>query len=293
MPTIVRSRVYMHHSRIAETFQLGKVFLGGDAAHLQPPFFGQGMNSGIRDATNLAWKLAAVVSGRASEPILETYDAERRGHAAEMVSFATRIGQMYSPRNRLTERARDLGFRIVQLIPGGKEYILQMKYKPMPRYTTGIVVGARRRPTDDPVGRMFPQPAVETRAHKREKLDDVVGPWFSVIGIHLDPSQHLAQESLTWWRSLGARFVRVDAPRSGALPTAAGQPAPVETSGTQVVVEDVDGAFRDWLLARPGHEIIVLRPDRYVAAVCGRPEFEATTQALRNLIGGGEQRRAG
>jgi 3-(3-hydroxy-phenyl)propionate hydroxylase len=64
LPTIVRSRVYLHHSRIAARFQAGDVFLAGDAAHLQPPFFGQGMNSGIRDATNLAWKLAAVTSGR-------------------------------------------------------------------------------------------------------------------------------------------------------------------------------------------------------------------------------------
>jgi 3-(3-hydroxy-phenyl)propionate hydroxylase len=156
---------------------------------------------------------------------------------------------------------------------------------------------------------MFPQPAVETRARKREKLDDVIGPWFAVIGIHLDARQHLAQESLAWWRSLGARFVRVEPPRSGPLPTAAGEPTPVHdtagdgtagdgtagdgTADNGTVVEDVDGAFRDWLLARPGHEIIILRPDRYVAAVCGRSEFEATTQALRSLIGGGEQRRAG
>jgi 3-(3-hydroxy-phenyl)propionate hydroxylase len=294
MPTILRSRVYMHHSRIAETFQSGKVFLSGDAAHLQPPFFGQGMNSGIRDATNLAWKLAAVVSGRASEPILETYDAERRSHAAEMVGFATRIGRMYSPRSRLTERIRDLGFRAVQLIPGGKDYILQMKYKPMPRYTSGIVVGAGRRSGDDPVGRMVPQPVVETSGHKREKLDDVIGTWFAVIGIHLDPSHHLAEDALAWWRSLGARFVWVNPPRSGPLPTAPRERAPVDgTADGVTVVEDVDGFFRDWLLARPGHEIIILRPDRYVAAVCGRSEFEPTTRALRSLIGGGEQRRAG
>jgi 3-(3-hydroxy-phenyl)propionate hydroxylase len=302
LPTIMRSRVYLHHSRIAETFQVGRVFLGGDAAHLQPPFFGQGMNSGIRDATNLAWKLAAVVSGRAHEGILATYDAERRGHAAEMVKFATRIGQMYSPRSRLTERVRDLGFRALQLIPGGKDYILQMKYKPMPRYAAGIVVvrggggpGWRRSARgDDPVGRMFLQPVVETAARKREKLDDVIGPWFAVIGIHVDGFEHLGPDALAWWRSLGARFVRVDAPRSGTLPAAAGARTPVLDGGSgSIVVEDVDGAFRDWLLARPGDEVIVLRPDRYVAAVCHGTGFESTTAGLRALMLGGETRRAG
>jgi 3-(3-hydroxy-phenyl)propionate hydroxylase len=285
--------VYLHHSRIAETFQVGRVFLAGDAAHLQPPFFGQGMNSGIRDATNLAWKLAAVVSGRAGQGVLDSYDAERRHHAAEMVAFATRIGRMYSPRNRATERVRDLAFRALQLVPGGKDYVLQMKYKPMPRYATGVVVGAGGG--DGPVGRMFMQPVVETIARRREKLDDAIGPWFAVIGIQVDPALHLGPASLAWWRSLGARFVRVDASRSGPRPTVAGDRTPFDESGSPtLVLEDVDGAFRDWLLARPGDEIIVLRPDRYLAAVCDRHRLESTTDALRCLLTDqGEHRRAG
>ena len=81
LPTVLRSVIYLHHSRTAERFADRRVFLVGDAAHLQPPFFGQGMNSGIRDATNLAWKLAFVLAGRASEGVLTTYDTERREHA--------------------------------------------------------------------------------------------------------------------------------------------------------------------------------------------------------------------
>jgi 3-(3-hydroxy-phenyl)propionate hydroxylase len=285
LPTIVRSRVYWHHSRIASTFQVGRVFLCGDAAHLQPPFFGQGMNSGIRDATNLSWKLAAVVWARAAERVLDTYDAERRSHAREMVDFATRIGRRYSPRSRATERVRDVGFRALQVVPGGKEYVLQMKYKPMPRYSAGVVLGGDERGRHDPVGRMFMQPVVETASRRREKLDDVIGPWFSVIGVHVDPSCHLSPESLAWWGTLGARLVRVDPPRSGPRPVVSGLAIPLDDRATPaVVVEDVDGAFRDWLLARPGKEVIILRPDRYVAAVCGRSELEATTRALCGLL---------
>jgi 3-(3-hydroxy-phenyl)propionate hydroxylase len=286
LPTILRSRVYWHHSRIASTFQDGRVFLAGDAAHLQPPFFGQGMNSGIRDATNLSWKLAAVVSGQVHQRVLDTYDVERRGHARQMVNFATRIGKMYSPRSHATERLRDLGFRALQLVPGGKEYILQMKYKPMPRYTSGIVVGAGEQGRDGPVGRMFSQPVVETAARRREKLDEVIGPWFAVIGVHVDPADYLPPDLLAWWESLGARLVRVNPSRSGPRPKAGTVTPPATPAKGTTVVEDIDGAFRDWLLARPQDEFIVLRPDRYVAAVCDRGSLASTTRDLRALLVG-------
>src|SRR5258708_5802455 len=126
LPRVLRSAVYLHHSRTAERFRAGRVFLAGDAAHLQPPFFGQGMNSGIRDAFNLTWKLALVLAGSAGDGLLDTYDSERREHAATMVSFATRMGQMYSPRNLATEHVRDAAFRGIRKIPGARGYILQM-----------------------------------------------------------------------------------------------------------------------------------------------------------------------
>jgi 3-(3-hydroxy-phenyl)propionate hydroxylase len=289
LPTIVSSRVYLHHSRIAESFQSGRVFLAGDAAHLQPPFFGQGMNSGIRDATNLAWKLAVVTKGQASARVLETYDEERRGHAGQMVEFATRIGAMYQPRNVLTERIRDVAFRILHLIPGGQEYILQMKYKPMPRYTVGVVLKNTADPTlDDVIGRLFMQPVVETTDRKTAKLDDAIGDWFAVIGLHVDPASALDSDSLAWWRSLGARFVHIVAPRSGPPPhgrsadTGASAAAGPEHS---LILEDIDGAFRDWMLAHPNADIVVLRPDRYVAAVAQRSQWIATTSELRSLLG--------
>lgn len=287
LPRIVSARVYLHHSRIADRFQVGRVFVAGDAAHLQPPFFGQGMNSGMRDVTNLAWKLAAVIKG-ADAHLVDTYDTERRAHAREMVGFATRIGKMYIPRNTLTEHARDLMFRVLQFIPGGKEYILQMKFKPMPRYTSGVVVGVdRSKRSQHPVGRMFNQPAVETADRRRLKLDDAVGPWFAVIGIGCDPASGLSASARAWWDGLGARFVRVDSPRTRPMPGADGSESVEATSvdtGDTLVLADVDGGFRDWKLARPGDDVIVLRPDRYVAAVCSLDQLETTTSELRAVI---------
>lgn len=290
LPTIVSARVYLHHSRVAETFQRGRVFLAGDAAHLQPPFFGQGMNSGIRDATNLAWKLAAVVKGQASPGLLGSYDEERRGHAAQMVQFATRIGAMYQPWNTVTEHMRDLAFRILHLVPGGQEYILQMKYKPMPRYRTGFVVRhPADRSLDDAIGRMFMQPMVETPERKTVRLDDAIGPWFALVGVHHDPASQLDADALAWWGSLGARFVQIVPPRSGPPPSERATEAPAARAHPRpgsLVLEDVDGAFRDWLLSHPSAEVVVLRPDRYVAAIADRAGLAAVSAQLRSLLGG-------
>jgi 3-(3-hydroxy-phenyl)propionate hydroxylase len=287
LPRVLRSRVYLHHSRTADRFQDRRVFLAGDAAHLQPPFFGQGMNSGIRDATNLAWKLAAVLTGAASDRLLSTYDSERRDHASKMVNFATRIGKMYSPHSRVTEHARDVVFRGVQRIPGAKEYILQMKYKPMPRYVTGAVLPYGGKNPDTVVGRMFIQPDVEYVSGERARLDQCLGPGFAIVGVHVDPRSVLGDDAAQWWRIQGARFVNVAAQRTGPGPEPGDRrkrPS-VEGDSEAAVVEDVDGAFRDWLLRRPGDQVIVIRPDRYVAAVCRLEEFERVTMQLRDVLG--------
>ncbi|HEY6493397.1 MAG TPA: bifunctional 3-(3-hydroxy-phenyl)propionate/3-hydroxycinnamic acid hydroxylase [Trebonia sp.] len=287
-PRVLRSAVYLHHSRTAKQFRAGRVFLAGDAAHLQPPFFGQGMNSGIRDATNLAWKLALVLKGSAGDRLLDTYDSERREHAATMVGFATRMGQMYIPRNHATEHVRDVAFRGLQKLPGARDYILQMKYKPMPRYVRGAVVPYAGTAKDVPLGRMFIQPAVENADGHRVMLDDTLGSSFAVLGLHVDPASALSADSAAWWRSLGARSVQVLAPRGAPGPEPGSRRKRPDGGGDDgwcTTVEDVDGAFRDWLLKRPADNIIVLRPDRYVAAICPLGHLEGVTARLRQILG--------
>jgi 3-(3-hydroxy-phenyl)propionate hydroxylase len=89
---IIRSATYTFRARLATRFQAGRVFLLGDAAHLTPPFIGQGLGAGLRDAGNLAWKIAHVLTGQAGEGLLATYDAERRPHARAMIEKAVRVG---------------------------------------------------------------------------------------------------------------------------------------------------------------------------------------------------------
>jgi 3-(3-hydroxy-phenyl)propionate hydroxylase len=282
MPVITRRRVYWHHSRIASTFQAGRVFLAGDAAHLQPPFFGQGMNSGIRDAANVAWKLAAVCKGIAGDSILESYDSERREHAEKMVTFATRIGGMYQPRSAFTETIRDAVFRGVQRVPGARDYILQMKYKPLPRYVHGVLLRTSSTDAGSPVGRMFPQPTLETADGARVKLDDAIGPGFAMIVVDDDPVALLGPGNAGYWRAAGTTFIRI---ASGRPAQRAAGPSAQPTAAETLVLHDVLGAFRDLILARPGERAFVVRPDRYVAAAGPARELDRMAARLRPLLG--------
>lgn len=273
VPRAIRSRIYWHHSRSAETFQSGRAFLVGDAAHLQPPFFGQGMNSGIRDVTNLAWKLGFVLTGKAQPGLLASYDSERREAARDMVEFATGIGALYHPRNRLTETLRNAVFRGVQRLPGGRDYILQMKYKPVPRYRDGFVLVPPKVAKSSLVGRAFPQPLVQRLDGTQVRLDDVLGSHLAVLGVVGGVAEALTDDIGERLRRHGGLVVQ-----SHVMPTyrRAGQVDPatrVDSLVPVVDVYDVDGGLRDLHLASPEDEVYVVRPDRYVAAVCSAAEL--------------------
>jgi 3-(3-hydroxy-phenyl)propionate hydroxylase len=219
-----------------------------------------------------------VTAGRAGPALLDGYDAERRGHATAMVSFATRVGSMYQPRNRATEIVRDGFFRAVQRIPGARDYILQMKYKPAPRYTAGAVVAAERPDPGSPVGRQFGQPFVEDADGARRLLDDVLGPVVAVIGLTRDPTRHLSPEARVRLERAGGRTFEVRPSRPGARSGLA------DPGSGSIGLVDVDGAFRDLLLARPQDEVLVVRPDRYVAAACRADALEGVLDRLHERL---------
>jgi 3-(3-hydroxy-phenyl)propionate hydroxylase len=284
VPNAVRRRIYWHHSRTAASFQNGRVFLVGDAAHLQPPFFGQGMNSGIRDVTNLAWKLGMVVTGKAAPSLLDSYDAERRETAKTMVEFATGIGKLYHPRSKVTETIGNTLFRAAQKVPGGREYILQMKYKPVPRYTEGFVDVGTNVSKSSPVGRALPQPLMQLLDGSRVRLDDVLGHRIAVIGLAPGVSEAI---SAPVRKRLDAHDVVVVQTHVTPAYRREGQFDPTTRSGSDVVdVYDLEGGLRDLLLARPSDEVIVVRPDRYVAAVSTLVGLNGTLSRLLRLLEG-------
>ncbi len=176
---IVRQTVYTFHARIADRWADRRVFLAGDAAHLTPPFAGQGMNSGIRDAHNLAWKLAEVVRGNLADGVLETYEAERRGHVAGMIDLALRMGRIMGPPTRLRGRVTQAAFRVAGLCPPLRAYFGEMKYKPRPFLRSGFLV----RSSHPLVGRLLPQPRVVAHEGGEVLLDVALPEGFVLLGV--------------------------------------------------------------------------------------------------------------
>jgi 3-(3-hydroxy-phenyl)propionate hydroxylase len=267
---IVRQVIYTFHARVADRWSEGRVFLAGDAAHLTPPFAGQGMNSGLRDANNLAWKLAAVVRGDLGPHLLDTYEVERKDHVWAMIEMALRMGRVMAPRSKLEAFAVQNGMRLLGLYPPVRDYFAQMKFKPSPRFARGFLVPDGRSARRTLVGRLFPQPNVHLEDGSSAALDDVLGQGFSIVmrGVPGD-AEMLGLAEIDW----GAIVPK------GVIVTPADDSAPA-LYGLDVMRE-IDP--QDWANIPVGH-VFVLRPDRYVAACMPLNEWHRRRGEIAALI---------
>jgi 3-(3-hydroxy-phenyl)propionate hydroxylase len=174
--TLWRQASYRFHALVAQQWRQGRVFLAGDAAHMQPPFLGQGMCQGIRDAANLSWKLAAVlrgeVQGAAAEALLDSYGTERKAHVRELTSRIKGVGAVICERDAARARARDAKL----LADGGGVVKDTPRQDILPRLEGGFLA------TDATTGRgtLFPQPRL---AASGALMDHAVGGgWRLVVG---------------------------------------------------------------------------------------------------------------
>lgn len=266
---IIRHRVYTHHSRIAGSFRSGRVLLAGDAAHLMAVWQGQGYNSGIRDAFNLSWKLAMVVREDANAELLDTYDTERREHAKAMIQLSRWVGNVISTRNRLVAFARDVFFRSISRIPKMKMYIVQMRFKPMPRMSDGAL-STYRDGTISPTGQLFIQPHVATCTEPHIRLDEVTGPWFALIAWNNDPARLLDEEARGFLKEIGAELFTVRPAVQMRWEDARGADPAV------TVIGDIDGSLKRWFDLRQ-ESVLLLRPDRIIA---GAAPAHATSEMV-------------
>jgi 3-(3-hydroxy-phenyl)propionate hydroxylase len=171
-----RQASYRFHALVAQHWNIGRVFLAGDAAHQQPPFLGQGMCQGIRDAANLSWKLSAVLQHGAPVEILASYGSERQAHVTELTSRIKHIGQLVGERDPVKAKLRDQKLLSEH---GGT-------VKPTPRQNVQPALGpglglASNHPA---VGTLFPQPWIKSVGHNPEqriRMDDVFGRGWRLI----------------------------------------------------------------------------------------------------------------
>lgn len=166
---IVRAATYRFHGLIAERWQQGGVFLAGDAAHQTPPFFGQGMCHGMRDAANLAWKIAAVVQGDAPDTLLDTYQPERDPHVRAVISAAVGAGRYICVLDPAAAAVRDAEMR-----EAAKVTQQSTAADLIPPISTGIVALGRVG-----AGERFIQPRVGDQL-----LDDVTGGGWRLFARH-------------------------------------------------------------------------------------------------------------
>ncbi|MBV8350496.1 MAG: FAD-dependent monooxygenase, partial [Mycolicibacterium sp.] len=195
---ILRAVIYSHHVRVAERWRVGRVFLAGDAAHAMPPWIGQGMSAGVRDAANLCWKIAAVINGQAPESLLDSYQAERKPHVTEVTRRACLVGRMITERNRVVAAIRNHTARVLTRLPGASTAVQKLFWIPDAKYTKGFFAKGGRA-----VGWQIPQPWVIDTKGDKVRLDEVVGGQWAVLHTGAPP---VGAEA---WAELGVPVIRL------------------------------------------------------------------------------------
>jgi 3-(3-hydroxy-phenyl)propionate hydroxylase len=249
--TIWRSAVYRFHALLGESWRDRRVLLMGDAVHQTPPFLGQGLCAGIRDASNLAWKLAHVLRGSAVDTLLDSYEVERKPHVRSVVASAKEFGKIIGELDPVAAVARDARLRAE--LKSGKAETIRQKF--IPDLTSGLI---------DPLtklgGKLFVQPRVRSVDGTVRRLDDLLKPEFWAITGTQETMSWMSEASLAGWQQLGGERV--------VIADAAGES--VRRDGIATFVES-DGIFTNWIRENQVSAVIV-RPDRYVFAGAGNAD---------------------
>jgi 3-(3-hydroxy-phenyl)propionate hydroxylase len=225
---IWRAAAYTFHALIASEWRRGPIFLAGDSAHQTPPFLGQGMCQGLRDAGNLAWKLDAVLRGAAGNRLLDSYAAERRPHVMQTTHLAKELGRLVSERDPERAKARDAAL----LARGGGAAPQVIRQDMIPGLRHGLLATGSAL-----AGAVFPQPLVVTAGQGECLLDELTGASFRlVLNASCDTPELRALAA-----SLGLRVLLLG---EGGL-------------------RERDSLIRDWLAAA-GVLGALVRPDHYV-----------------------------
>ncbi len=174
---INRIAYYTFHALWARQWRKGRIILAGDAAHQMPPFLGQGMCSGIRDAEALAWRLSLVLSGRAGLDLLDDYQIERGEHVGHIIHGAMFLGRVIQTRHHAIAFLRNrLLFDLARLIPAYGRLVMYVTNRKRPLHR-GFFGNKRLKIA----GTLSPQPALATMDYGTVPLDTLMGKGFAVV----------------------------------------------------------------------------------------------------------------
>ncbi|WP_441237601.1 bifunctional 3-(3-hydroxy-phenyl)propionate/3-hydroxycinnamic acid hydroxylase [Bradyrhizobium sp. 930_D9_N1_4] len=231
-----RAASYRFHALVAAEWRNGRILIAGDAAHQQPPFIGQGMCQGLRDATNLVWKLDRVLRGVSSDSLLDSYTVERKQHVIELTGKIKAIGQSICERDPAAARRRDAQI----LADGGGKPLLMTRQEIIPPLRAGFLA-QHETPAR---GSLFPQPRIASGGTVR-LLDEVTGPgWRGFI----DGRSHDAAALLALCATSPDISAAAVAPCGATAPN---------------MLEETEGVLASWF-DRHGAVAAIVRPDHYV-----------------------------
>ncbi|MEV0848643.1 bifunctional 3-(3-hydroxy-phenyl)propionate/3-hydroxycinnamic acid hydroxylase [Streptomyces sp. NPDC049954] len=248
-----RHAVYTFRGRWAHSWREGNVFLAGDAAHLMPPFLGQGLCAGLRDARALSWRLGMMHHGLAAPDVLDTYGPERTGHVREIIDEAVAAGRVICELDVDRAATRDAEMKRRSLDPGAAT-----REPPHPRLgEPSLTVGS-----GGTEGRLAPQGRIQI-ADRVGLFDDVVGGGWQLISGVGDPAEHLDDEDASWFWQIGGVVADVSGERA---------------------VKDLDGDYERWFTEHKC-EALLARPDFYVFAAGRHTDIPRFVSLLRQALG--------
>lgn len=236
---IWRAATYRFHALVAETWRSGNIFLAGDACHMTPPFLAQGMVQGIKDAANLAWKLAAVLEGAAPD-LLDTYEQERRPLVRDVISITRDLGRVICEIDPAKAEERNARMRR-DMAEGRGVSVRQDLFPPLAASPLCLEAGGAA------VGRPAPQPRVALEGGWA-LLDHLTGHRFVLLAVE---GFGLSERDAETARHLDVPVVAIgDGPG---------------------LLREEHGVFADWMAAH-GARAILVRPDHIVMAAMAEPD---------------------
>jgi resorcinol 4-hydroxylase (NADPH) len=236
-----RSAVYRFQARWAETWRNGRGMIAGDAAHLMPPFAGEGMCAGLRDSVALAWRLDLILTGKAGDALLDSYGEERRVHVKHYIDFSMELGKIICIAD-----PKEAGERDRRMIAD----LAASDGTPVDTDIASLGPGIWC-PGSAHAGELSVQGIVEANG-RRGRFDDIAGRGWIVLGRGTSPAGMLTEHQQEQLVSLGGRCIRIGA------------------TGTDCDITDVNGTYAKWFDGIEAN-FAILRPDFYVAGTASTP----------------------